>query len=255
METSSPLPTLTKMLPFLSFSSKEKMVLASLFTLLIASECSGGSPPKFPAILAFGDSTVDTGNNNFIVTLFRGDHGPYGRDFVGGVASGRFSNGKLVPDVLASILGLKEEVPPFLNPALSDRDLLTGVSFASAGSGYDDLTTVLSRVIPVSRQVEYLKKYVKRVERIVGEREAARIVREAVVIVSAGPNDFIFNYYDVPVRRVQFTIDGYQNFLQTKLQSFIKVSPSLYLPLLISSSPSKHACARYRGCTRPGAGE
>ncbi|KAL2334285.1 hypothetical protein Fmac_015498 [Flemingia macrophylla] len=95
--------------------------------------------PKFSSILVFGDSLVDTGNNNHINTLAKADHFPYGRDFPGHVATGRVSNGKLVPDFLASILNLKDIVPPYLDPNLSDEQLLTGVSFASAGQDIYDL--------------------------------------------------------------------------------------------------------------------
>jgi len=48
----------------------------------------------------------------------------------------------LLGDV-ASYLGLKELVPPYLDPNLSDKELVTGVSFASAGSGFDPLTPML----------------------------------------------------------------------------------------------------------------
>ena len=44
----------------------------------------------------------------------------------------------------AEALGLKETVPPYLDPALSNQDIVTGVSFASAGSGYDNLTASLT---------------------------------------------------------------------------------------------------------------
>jgi hypothetical protein len=47
-------------------------------------------------------------------------------------------------DCTASYLGLKELVPPYLDPNLSDDELMTGVSFASAGSGFDPLTPTLS---------------------------------------------------------------------------------------------------------------
>jgi hypothetical protein len=82
--------------------------------------------PKFSSILVFGDSTVDTGNNNYIKTLSKGNHLPYGRDFPNHVPTGRFSNGKLAIDFLASIMNLKDTVPPFLDPNLSNEDLLTG---------------------------------------------------------------------------------------------------------------------------------
>lgn len=167
---------------------------------------------------------MDSGNNNFIPTLFKGNHYPYGRDFPGHVPTGRFSNGKLVPDFIASLLGIKETIPPFLDPSLSDHELLTGVSFASGGSGVDDLTTAASGVIPVSKQIKCFRDYIKKISHIVGVEEAKKILEDALVIISAGTNDFSFNFYDIPTRRVEFDISGYQDFLQNRLQIFIKVN-------------------------------
>ncbi|PON77980.1 Lipase [Parasponia andersonii] len=187
--------------------------------------CSASKPklsPEFPAILVFGDSTVDTGNNNYIHTAFKANHYPYGKDFKGHVPTGRFSNGKLVPDLVAFMLNIKDTVTPFLHPKLSDKDVLTGVSFASAGSGYDELTTTASGVIPISKQIHYFKKYMARPGRIVGEKQAKERVSRALVIVSAGTNDFLFNYYDIPARRFEFNTSGYQDFVQKRLKNFIE---------------------------------
>nr|GME03564.1 GDSL esterase/lipase At2g24560-like [Ipomoea batatas] len=181
------------------------------------------SIPKFTSILVFGDSTVDTGNNNYIPTIFRANHPPYGLDYTNGIPTGRFSDGQLVPDVLAQLLGLKQKgVPPYLHPNISDAELRSGVSFASAGSGFDDLTTALSGAISMRKQMEYLKEYVKRVKKSVGEREGERIVKDGLVIVSGGTNDFVLNFYDVPTRRLEFSIGKYQDFLLEKLQAFVK---------------------------------
>ncbi|KAK4370217.1 hypothetical protein RND71_009692 [Anisodus tanguticus] len=193
-----------------------------LLVQLIPTTCNGKSLPKFPAILIFGDSTVDTGNNNYISTIFQGNHRPYGENFPGRVPTGRFSDGKLVPDFLASMLGLKEYIPPFLQPYLSNHDLLTGVSFASAGSGYDDLTTAASKAIPMSQQIKYFEHYMEKLQGIIGEEKAQKIVSGALVVISAGTNDFIFNFYDIPTRRHQFNITGYQDFLQSQLQNFVE---------------------------------
>lgn len=203
-------------------------LIYSIFLIFLVQFCSisnaNGKPlPKFPAILIFGDSTVDTGNNNYLKTAFKGNHYPYGHDFPGHIPNGRFSNGKLVPDLVASMIGLKEIVPPYLQPDLSDQELLTGVSFASAGSGYDELTTAVSGVLPMSKQPSLLKEYIERLIKIVGEKKAQKIVEGALVIISAGANDFIFNYYDIPTRKLQFTISEYQDFLQNKLRNFVKV--------------------------------
>ncbi|XP_052208485.1 GDSL esterase/lipase At2g30310-like [Diospyros lotus] len=178
--------------------------------------------PKFTALLIFGDSTVDSGNNNYLNTLAKGNHPPYGRDFPGHIATGRFSNGKLVPDMVASKLGIKDAIPPFLQPDLSDEELLTGVCFASGGSGLDDLTAAAAGVIPVSKQLSYLKMYVERLKRLVGEQEAQSIISGALVVISAGTNDFALNFYDLPTRKFQFNINEYQDFLLNNLQNFVQ---------------------------------
>ncbi|KAL6013144.1 hypothetical protein ACLOJK_003636 [Asimina triloba] len=74
--------------------------------------------PHFSAIIVFGDSTVDTGNNNYIPTAFKANHSRYGADHPEKqqpTCTGRFSNGLLVPDLLASELGIKPTVPGFLD--------------------------------------------------------------------------------------------------------------------------------------------
>lgn len=58
------------------------------------------SPGQFPAVFSFGDSILDTGNNNGLATLTKCNFLPYGRDFQGGVPTGRFCNGKVPSDLL-----------------------------------------------------------------------------------------------------------------------------------------------------------
>lgn len=65
---------------------------------------------------------------------------PYGRNFVGGNPTGRFSNGKILPDYLVAGLGIKELLPAYLDPNLQEHELITGVSFSSSGTGLDNLT-------------------------------------------------------------------------------------------------------------------
>ncbi|KAL5580621.1 hypothetical protein UlMin_013063 [Ulmus minor] len=202
------------------------LVIVRLFIIISHTFCNTSkptNPPNITTLLIFGDSTLDPGNNNYLSNpLVKGNHYPYGKDFPGHIPNGRFSNGKLVTDFLASKLRIKDFVPPFLDPNLSDNELVTGVSFASGGSGLDELTTVASGAISVSKQIELLKKYIVRIERIVGEIVAKKIVNKALVIVCAGTNDFGFNFYDIPIRRLEFDIDAYQDFLLGRLQHFIE---------------------------------
>lgn len=202
-----------------------------IWLLLLSKPCSALAPKtsrSFPAILIFGDSTVDTGNNNFISTIFKANYWPYGKDFPGQVATGRFSDGKLIPDMVASKLGIKELVPPFLDPKLSDDDVKTGVSFASAGTGVDDLTAAISKVIPTMKQIDMFKNYIQRLQRIAGVDESKRIIGSALTVISVGTNDLTYNFYDIPTRQLQYNISGYQEFLQNRLQSLIKVNDIQY---------------------------
>lgn len=57
--------------------------------------------------------------------------------------------------VVARYLGVKDNVPAYLDPSLTVHDLSTGVSFASAGSGYDPLTPTISVCISLSMYLHY----------------------------------------------------------------------------------------------------
>lgn len=96
---------------------------------------------KVPAIIVFGDSSVDSGNNNDVRTILKGNFEPYGRDFNGGQATGRFSNGRLPTDFISNAFGLKSAIPAYLDPTYHIMDFATGVCFASAGTGYDNATS------------------------------------------------------------------------------------------------------------------
>jgi hypothetical protein len=105
---------------------------------------------------------------------------PYGRDFANHKPTGRFCNGKLTIDITgkckiansrdwlsyvfrftclymkyiltnlrqflyaAEALGFKTYAPAYLSPEASGKNLLIGVNFASAASGYDDKTAFLN---------------------------------------------------------------------------------------------------------------
>lgn len=69
-----------------------------------ARACSQPRQPQeaqVPCFFIFGDSLVDNGNNNRIVTLARANYRPYGVDFPQG-PTGRFTNGRTFVDVLGN---------------------------------------------------------------------------------------------------------------------------------------------------------
>ncbi|XP_057847610.2 GDSL esterase/lipase At2g42990 [Cryptomeria japonica] len=185
--------------------------------------CTGKAiEAKVSALFTFGDSIVDPGNNNFIPTIARANAPPYGQDFPDRMATGRFSNGKLSTDFISAELGLKDTVPPFLDPNLNTQDLLTGVSFASAGTGFDNLTAQVVSAIPVLKQVEYFEEYRARLVDLVGEENSSNIIGEAIFLCVAGSNDFLENYYSLPNRRAQFSLEQYRDFLINIYLTFIE---------------------------------
>ncbi|KAI3724497.1 hypothetical protein L2E82_36277 [Cichorium intybus] len=203
-----------------------KLIIFCLYVFLYFN-CIGGTIylPKnvsVPAIIAFGDSLLDVGNNNYITTMTKSNFLPYGKDFVGGKPTGRFSNGKTLADFFAKALGVKEYVPAYLNPFIKEKDLLTGVSFASGGTGYDPLTATLSSVIPVSIQLDMFKQYIWRLKSMVGEENVKNIINNSVFFVSSSSNDFLVNYYSVPMRRLQYDVPAYSNLLVKLAVSFIQ---------------------------------
>lgn len=61
-----------------------------------------GMASPFVGVFAFGDSVLDTGNNNNLSSAAKCNFPPYGRDFIGGIPTGRFSNGKIYPDFIGN---------------------------------------------------------------------------------------------------------------------------------------------------------
>lgn len=177
---------------------------------------------KVSSFYVFGDSTVDPGNNNYINTAFKSNFLPYGKDFPNQVPTGRFSNGKLATDFIASYLGLKELLPPYLDPNLSDQELITGVSFASAGSGFDPLTPTMSNVIPIPKQLENFKECKRRLEGVLGKQRTENHMKNAVFLISAGTNDFVINYFTLPIRRRSYTPLTYRQFLLQHVKDLIQ---------------------------------
>ncbi|KAF9624465.1 hypothetical protein IFM89_011473 [Coptis chinensis] len=113
-----------------------------------------------PALYVFGDSLLDCGNNNFLVTLARANFPPYGVDFSGG-ASGRFTNGKTVADITAQLLGL-----PFAPSYMDHQNFqnLTGVNYASGASGIlAETGTNLGERISLDQQISLFLKTVEEV--------------------------------------------------------------------------------------------
>ncbi|TKY75265.1 GDSL esterase/lipase [Spatholobus suberectus] len=175
-----------------------------------------------PALILFGDSIVDTGSNNNIMTALKCNFPPYGRDFQDGKPTGRFSNGKVPADFVAEELGISQFIPPYMSPSLQPGDLLKGVNFASGGTGYDPLTAQLVSVIPLSEQLEQFKEYIGKLKGNFGEAKTSFILSKSLVLVVSSSNDIANTYFATGVRKLHYDIPTYTDMLVQAASSFVK---------------------------------
>ncbi|GFQ06439.1 GDSL esterase/lipase at5g18430 [Phtheirospermum japonicum] len=199
------------------------MILLALFvaTLLLTSTHVEGR-----AFFVFGDSLVDSGNNNFLATTARADAPPYGIDYPTRRATGRFSNGLNIPDLISESIGASESPLPYLSPALNGPRLLVGANFASAGVGIlNDTGVQFVNIIRIGQQLQYFRQYQQRVSLLIGSVEAQRLVNQALVLITLGGNDFVNNYYLVPfsARSRQFSLPNYVPYLISEYQKILLV--------------------------------
>lgn len=81
-----------------NMNSRDALVL--LLSAFVFLTCGGNAQDTLvPAIMTFGDSAVDVGNNDYLPTIYKANYPPYGRDFVTHQPTGRFCNGKLATDI------------------------------------------------------------------------------------------------------------------------------------------------------------
>lgn len=87
----------------LSNRKSRMRILYPISTLLVylLSPCLAGN---VPANFVFGDSLVDAGNNNYIVSLSKANYIPNGIDF--GKPTGRYTNGRTIVDIIGRFLYL-----------------------------------------------------------------------------------------------------------------------------------------------------
>ncbi|CAD6210921.1 unnamed protein product [Miscanthus lutarioriparius] len=158
-------------------------------------------PPNF----IFGDSLVDAGNNNYIVSLSKANYPPNGIDFFGHQPTGRYTNGRTIIDILGQEMGLGGFVPPYMAPETTGDAVMRGVNYASGGGGILNQTgSIFGGRLNLDAQIDnYANSRHDLIARH-GEVEAASLLRGALFSVTMGSNDFINNYltpiFSVPQR-------------------------------------------------------
>ncbi|CAN6571121.1 unnamed protein product [Malus baccata var. baccata] len=162
-----------------------------LHAALLISICFGSKSwhsKRQVALFIFGDSYLDSGNNNYIntTTLDQANFLPYGETYFK-FPTGRFSDGRLMSDFIAEYAHLPF-VPPFLQPGF--HQYYGGANFASAGAGAL-VETFQGEVIDLKTQLKYYKKVETWFRHKLGNVEAKVTFSRAVYLFSIGTNDYI----------------------------------------------------------------
>ncbi|KAK4408193.1 GDSL esterase/lipase [Sesamum angolense] len=173
------------------------------------------------AFFVFGDSLVDNGNNNYLVTTARADSPPYGIDYPTRRPTGRFSNGYNIPDLISQALGA-ESTLAYLNPELRGRNCWLEQTLPLQELEFSMIQDSAS-IIRIFQQLALFQQYQSRVSALIGEEETIKLVNGALVLITLGGNDFVNNYFLTPitVRRLQFNLQDYSKYLVSEYKKIL----------------------------------
>lgn len=104
--------TITKKNKEIMISNSSSFIFINFIFLTVFCINTINAQRLVPALIIFGDSVVDVGNNNYLETIVKADFPPYGRDFIKHKPTGRFCNGKLASDYTGIMFAL------FFSPTL-----------------------------------------------------------------------------------------------------------------------------------------
>ncbi|KAK7276234.1 hypothetical protein RIF29_17371 [Crotalaria pallida] len=193
--------------------SMQRVVFATFFFSL-ASMVSSAQLVTY----VFGDSLTDVGNNNFLqYSLAKSNYPWYGIDYSGGQATGRFTNGRTIGDIISAKLGIPSP-PAYLSVSQNSDALLKGINYASGGAGIlNDTGLYFIQRLSFDDQINYFKKTKEAIRTKIGDEAANRHCNEAIYFIGMGSNDYV------------------NNFLQPFLADGQQYTPEEFVDLLIST--------------------
>ncbi|KAK6928046.1 GDSL lipase/esterase [Dillenia turbinata] len=147
-----------------------------------------GDDQLAPALYAFGDSLLDSGNNNYLPTWAKANYYPYGSTSFR-FPTGRFSDGKNVADFVAEFLGLPLP-PPAMSPESSGT--VTGLNYASGSCGILPATGgILGKCLNLDDQINKFQSLVEGelTHHFGSKKDLLNYLSKSIVIFNIGSND------------------------------------------------------------------
>ncbi|XP_009802347.1 GDSL esterase/lipase At1g71691-like [Nicotiana sylvestris] len=176
-----------------------------------------------PALFAFGDSLIDSGNNNRLFSFAKANYLPYGIDFGG--PTGRFSNAYTILDQIGDLLGLPL-LPPYSKIFNVDK-MRFGVNYASAAAGILDITGFhFVERIPFSYQIKNFENTLVSLIKNMSAPIVEEAIPKCIFFVGMGSNDYLNNY----IMPAYFTQDEYtpQKFAELLVHQYKEQLIKLY---------------------------
>ncbi|KAK9070654.1 hypothetical protein SSX86_011056 [Deinandra increscens subsp. villosa] len=182
--------------------------------------------PQVPCYFIFGDSLVDNGNNNGLVTAAKANYTPYGADFPQGV-TGRFTNGLTVADIIGQLLDFPNFIPSYATA--TNSEINSGVNYGSGGAGIRDETgRNLGDRISLNRQLLRHATIVSRLSNLQRNKTFTNeYIQKCIYIVNMGSNDYINNYL-MPNNYPTSTIYTPYQYARVLIQQYSQQLKSLY---------------------------
>ncbi|PWA58803.1 GDSL esterase/lipase [Artemisia annua] len=197
----------------------EKDVAKVVFTLTILLMLGNCLAKTLTCNFVFGDSLVEVGNNNYIVTLSRANYVPNGIDF--GRPTGRFTNGRTIVDIVGQELGLKEFTPPYLAPTTTGPLLLKGVNYASGGGGILNQTgKIFVGRINMDAQLDNFANTRQDIISQIGLPATQDLLSGALFTTVIGSNDFLNNYLTPVISIVERKLVSPEAFVRELISRF-----------------------------------
>ncbi|XP_074281532.1 GDSL esterase/lipase At4g16230-like isoform X1 [Silene latifolia] len=193
--------------------------ITSIFLTVLCLYCLSICNGELLASFVFGDSLVDVGNNNYIVTLSKANYPPNGIDF--GVPTGRFTNGRTIADIIGQEFGLMTFSPPYLAPTTKGLAIMQGVNYASGAGGILNATGQLFiGRLNFDAQLDNFANTKQDLISTIGEEATNELLKKALFSVTMGSNDFINNYLTPIVSRVEQSLVSPQSFVNQMISKF-----------------------------------
>ncbi|ONI28004.1 hypothetical protein PRUPE_1G116400 [Prunus persica] len=214
-------------------------ILVVYFFLLVS--CSANK--SVPAFFTFGDSLVDVGNNNNLLTQAKANFYPHGIDF-GNNPRGQFSNGRTTFDILQQELGFAQFTPPYLAPTTVGDALLQGVNYASSGSGIFNYTGYFfGERINFDTQISNHGRTVLAIMSRIGIPAAQKLLRRAIYGVVIGSNDIMFREF-TPMA-MSMSEEAYLDFLISRLKLALTTLYNLNARKITVANAGPSGCIPY----------